>query len=96
LVVMAYVAAGLSLLFGTPARRPTGSDRALGMGALLACGLLAWSTDTDILVGALIVAFASATQDIAVDALRIESAADDEQLGLFTSAFQLGYRIAVL
>ena len=47
-------------------------------------------------VGALIVAFASATQDIAVDALRIESAADDEQLGLFTSAFQLGYRIAVL
>lgn len=56
LVVMAYVAAGLSLLFGTPARRPTGSDRALGMGALLACGLLAWSTDTDILIGALIVA----------------------------------------
>ncbi|MBD9368897.1 amino acid permease [Xanthomonas sp. XNM01] len=56
LVVMAYVAAGLSLLFGTPERRPRGSDRALGMGALIACGLLAWSTDTDILVGALIVA----------------------------------------
>lgn len=56
LVVMAYVAAGLSLLLGTRHRRPTGSDRALGMGALLACGLLAWSTDTDILVGAMIVA----------------------------------------
>ncbi len=56
LVVMAYVAAGLSLLLGTRHRRPTGSDRALGMGALVACGLLAWSTDTDILVGAMIVA----------------------------------------
>ncbi|HEX8234030.1 MAG TPA: MFS transporter [Caulobacteraceae bacterium] len=45
---------------------------------------------------ALVVAFASATQDIAVDALRIEAADTDEELGLFTSAFQLGYRIAVL
>ncbi len=56
LVVMAYVAAGLSLLLGTPTRRPRGSDRALGMGALIACGLLAWSTATDILIGGLIVA----------------------------------------
>ncbi len=56
LVVMAYAAAGLSLLLGTASRRPSGSDRALGMGALIACGLLAWSTDTDILVGAIIVA----------------------------------------
>ena len=45
---------------------------------------------------ALLVAFASATQDIAVDALRIEAAEDSEELGLFTAAFQLGYRIAVL
>ncbi|MCD9029614.1 amino acid permease [Luteimonas sp. BDR2-5] len=56
LVVMAYAAAGLSLLLGTATRRPTGSDRALGMGALVACGLLAWSTDSDILIGAIIVA----------------------------------------
>jgi len=56
LVIMAYAAAGLSLLFGTRERRPQGSDRALGMGALVACGLLAWSSDTDILVGALIIA----------------------------------------
>lgn len=45
---------------------------------------------------ALIVAFASATQDIAVDAWRIEAADDGDELGLFTSAFQLGYRIALL
>ena len=45
---------------------------------------------------ALVVAFASATQDTAVDALRIEAAADPEELGLFTGAFQLGYRLAVL
>jgi PAT family beta-lactamase induction signal transducer AmpG len=45
---------------------------------------------------ALVVAFASATQDIALDALRIEAAEDDEELGLFTGAFQLGYRLAVL
>lgn len=46
---------------------------------------------------ALLVAFASATQDVVVDAWRIESAhGDDEELGLLTSAFQLGYRFAVL
>lgn len=45
---------------------------------------------------ALVVAFASATQDIAVDALRIEAADDEEELGLVTSSFQLGYRLAVL
>ena len=56
LVVMAYVAAGLSLLFGTRERPPSGSDRVLGMAALIACGLLVWSTDTRTLVGALIVA----------------------------------------
>jgi PAT family beta-lactamase induction signal transducer AmpG len=45
---------------------------------------------------ALVLAFASATQDIVVDAWRIESAADGEELGLLSSAFQLGYRIALL
>jgi amino acid transporter len=56
LVIMAYAAAGLSLLFGTRERRPQGSDRVLGMTALIACGMLAWSSDTDILVGAVIIA----------------------------------------
>ena len=45
---------------------------------------------------ALVVAFASATQDIAVDAWRIEEAVDADELGTFTSAYQLGYRIALL
>lgn len=51
---------------------------------------------TTIGVLALVVAFASATQDIAVDAWRIEAASDSDELGLFTSAFQLGYRAALL
>jgi len=45
---------------------------------------------------ALVVAFASSTQDIVVDAWRIESAADSEELGLLSSAYQLGYRGALL
>jgi PAT family beta-lactamase induction signal transducer AmpG len=45
---------------------------------------------------ALFTAIAAATQDIAVDAFRIESADDEEELGVFTGAFQLGYRIAIL
>ncbi|MDB5897696.1 MAG: transporter, partial [Ramlibacter sp.] len=45
---------------------------------------------------ALLTAFASATQDIAIDAWRIEAAADSEEVGLMTSAAQLGYRIALL
>src|SRR3954452_20378782 len=42
---------------------------------------------------ALLTAFASATQDIAIDAWRIEAASDAEEVGLMTSAAQLGYRI---
>lgn len=45
---------------------------------------------------ALLVAFTSATQDIAVDALRIESAQNNEELGLLSAQFQLGYRIALI
>jgi PAT family beta-lactamase induction signal transducer AmpG len=44
---------------------------------------------------ALIVAFASSTQDIAVDAWRIESADDGEEQGLLASAYQLGYQVAL-
>jgi MFS transporter, PAT family, beta-lactamase induction signal transducer AmpG len=47
-------------------------------------------------VASLVVAFASATQDIVVDAWRIESADDTADLALITSAFQLGYRFAIL
>ena len=45
---------------------------------------------------ALLTAFASATQDVAIDAWRIEAASNAEEVGLLTSAAQLGYRIALL
>jgi len=45
---------------------------------------------------ALLTAFASATQDIAIDAWRIESASDPDEVGLMTSAAQIGYRVALL
>ncbi|MBB5863861.1 MFS transporter [Xanthomonas sp. 3058] len=47
-------------------------------------------------VMAVVVAFASATQDIVIDAWRIESADNTEQLGLLTSSSALGYRSALL
>lgn len=45
---------------------------------------------------ALVVAFASSTQDIVVDAWRIEAASDSDELGLLSAAYQLGYRAALL
>src|SRR3954463_8862386 len=45
---------------------------------------------------ALVVAFASSTQDIAIDAWRIESARDKDELGLLTSGYTVGYRVALL
>ena len=45
---------------------------------------------------ALIVAFASATQDIVIDAWRIEIASSNEQQGLLTATSALGYRGALL
>ena len=53
-----------------------------GLGALVALSAL--------------VALASATQDIVIDAWRIESAANADELGLLTSAATFGYRIAIL
>lgn len=45
---------------------------------------------------ALVAAFASATQDIVIDAWRIEIADDADELGLLTSGTQFGYRTALL
>src|ERR1051326_8932918 len=45
---------------------------------------------------ALVVAFASSTQDIVVDAWRIESADDGEEQGLLASTYQFSYRLALL
>ena len=44
---------------------------------------------------ALLLAFAAATQDVAIDAWRIESAPMREQ-GAMAAAYQLGYRLAIL
>ena len=49
-----------------------------------------------IIAFALVVALASATQDIVVDAWRIESADDGEEQGLLASAYQFSYRLALL
>jgi MFS transporter, PAT family, beta-lactamase induction signal transducer AmpG len=43
---------------------------------------------------ALLVAFSSSTQDIVVDAWRIEVADNPDELGLLSSSYQLGYRTA--
>ena len=45
---------------------------------------------------ALVVAFSSATQDIVIDAWRIEIAQNPDELGLLTSAYTFGYRSAML
>ena len=47
-------------------------------------------------VMALVAAFASATQDIVIDAWRIEASDNDGELGLMSAASQYGYRIALL
>jgi PAT family beta-lactamase induction signal transducer AmpG len=67
---------------------------AAGLLALSAVGLKAGLAFLGIL--AVIVAFASSTQDIVVDAWRIEAASDSDELGLLSAAYQLGYRGALL
>jgi PAT family beta-lactamase induction signal transducer AmpG len=63
----------------------------VGMSTIGLAAGLAW-----IGVLALLVAFSSSTQDIVVDAWRIEAAADSDELGLLSAAYQFGYRIAIL
>lgn len=52
LVVLAYAAAGLSLVVGTRERRPSLRDRVLGIGALVACVLLFASSSVQMMLGA--------------------------------------------
>src|SRR5689334_1025884 len=66
----------------------------LGLFAIAASGLKAGLASLGAL--ALVVAFSSSTQDIVVDAWRIEAAADSDELGLLSAAYQLGYRLAIL
>ncbi len=67
---------------------------ALGLVALSTIGLQGGLVTLGVL--ALIVAFASSTQDIVVDAWRIEAAGNGDELGLLSAAYQLGYRGALL
>jgi amino acid transporter len=55
LVVLAYAAAGLSLMMGTRARPPSTTDRLLGAGALLACALLIFTSPWEMIGGAALV-----------------------------------------
>jgi len=69
---------------------------------VIGTGLVAMATlDTNyglVTLGAvaLLVAFAAATQDVAIDAWRIESAGSRDELGLLTSAYTFGFRTALL
>jgi MFS transporter, PAT family, beta-lactamase induction signal transducer AmpG len=67
---------------------------AVGLLGLSATGLKAGLAPLGLL--ALVVAFASSTQDIVVDAWRIEAASDSNELGLLSASYQLGYRGALL
>jgi MFS transporter, PAT family, beta-lactamase induction signal transducer AmpG len=67
---------------------------AIGLVGMSAVGLGAGLASIGAL--ALLVAFSSSTQDIVVDAWRIEAAADSDELGLLSAAYQFGYRIAIL
>ena len=67
---------------------------AAGLGTM---ALVSTAYGLAILTGAaLVAAFASASQDIVIDAWRIESARDADELGLLTSAAAFGYRVALL
>jgi len=67
---------------------------AIGLIGIAMTGIRAGLVPLGIL--ALVVAFSSSTQDIVVDAWRIEAAADADELGLLSSAHQLGYRVAII
>jgi MFS transporter, PAT family, beta-lactamase induction signal transducer AmpG len=72
------------------------------MQVMVAAGLIAMALSgtahglAQLGVCALAVAFFSATQDTAIDAWRIETAKDKDELGLLTSAYTFGYRSALL
>src|SRR5439155_7403911 len=67
---------------------------AIGLAAIGTLGLRAGLASLGVL--ALVVAFSSSTQDIVVDAWRIEAASDSDELGLLSAAYQLGYRAAII
>lgn len=85
LLSQVLVALALLAMVAVEPREDTLQLAGVGLDRLLVFGALA-----------LVVAFASATQDIVIDAWRIESASSNEQQGLLTSTATLGYRGALL
>ncbi len=67
---------------------------AIGLAALSAIGLTLGLAPLGAF--AIVVAFSSSTQDIVVDAWRIEAASDSDELGLLSAAYQFGYRVAII
>ena len=86
-MLLSQLVAALALVGMAVVQPKGGSVQVLGMALehLLVFGVLAT-----------VVAFASATQDIVIDAWRIEVADNSEQLGLLTASSALGYRSALL
>jgi PAT family beta-lactamase induction signal transducer AmpG len=67
---------------------------AAGLAGMAVCDpktQLGWLAASAVLAG-----IAAATQDTVIDAWRIESAADPDELGLLTAAYTLGYRGALI
>ncbi|HEX3886598.1 MAG TPA: MFS transporter [Phenylobacterium sp.] len=65
--------------------------------ALVAMAVVGVKTGlTTIVAFAVVVAFASATQDIVIDAWRIEAADGPDELGLLSAAANIGYRVAII
>jgi amino acid transporter len=56
LIVLAYLAAGLALMVGTPTRPSGTADRVLGAVSLLACGVLIFTSPWSMIAGATVVA----------------------------------------
>ncbi|HWF77483.1 MAG TPA: MFS transporter [Caulobacteraceae bacterium] len=66
-------------------------------GGLIGMGFIDPRTHLDWLAGmAIVAAIGAATQDTAMDAWRIEIAADPDELGLLTAAYTFGYKFALI
>jgi Major Facilitator Superfamily. len=66
-------------------------------GGLMTMGMVGLSHGLVVLgILAVIVAVAGATQDVVIDAWRIETARNSEELGVLTSCYTFGYRAALL
>ncbi|MBE7367722.1 AmpG family muropeptide MFS transporter [Ramlibacter pallidus] len=81
LLAQLCIMAGLVGMAISDPKAAPGADPASALGPVIWCAVL--------------VAFASATQDIALDAFRIESAGTEKQ-GALAAAYQTGYRLAMI